>query len=159
MVAAHADGESGHGPAAGRRRPATWSGLLLLGVLGLAACGSAHGEPASPPPAVLQDIPGSPVRRVVLSEQGLASLQLRTGAVQDVGGHPVIPMTAVVYDPKGAPWAYRVVGPRTYVRQPLVIDHVTDGLATLASGFPPGSAVVTVGAPELLGAEYGVGEE
>jgi len=29
----------------------------------------------------------------------------------------------------------------------------------LRSGPPPGTPVVTVGAPELLGAEYGVGEE
>jgi hypothetical protein len=41
----------------------------------------------------------------------------------------------------------------------VVIDQTTAEDAYLSSGPPVGAAVVTVGASELLGAEYGVGGE
>lgn len=130
----------------------------LTGVL-LAGCASDALPPEKPPPATLQPIPGSPLHRVVLTAEGLASLQLETAPVRQVNGHDVVPMTAVVYDPHGAPWTYLVAGPRTYLRAAIVISGVAGGMATLASGPPAGTPIVTVGAPELLGAEYGVGEE
>jgi len=71
----------------------------------------------------------------------------------------VIPVTAVIYDPRGNSWTYTIVGPRAFARQAIVIDHIVGDEAFLRSGPPVGTPVVTVGAPELLGAEYGVGKE
>jgi hypothetical protein len=47
----------------------------------------------------------------------------------------------------------------SYVRRSIAIDHVEGDRAVLRDGPAPGTSVVTVGAPELLGIEYGVGEE
>jgi hypothetical protein len=71
----------------------------------------------------------------------------------------IIPVTAVIYDPDGASWTYTTPADRTYVRVPIVVDHIDGDHAFLASGPPVGTPVVSQGAPELLGVEYGVGEE
>ena len=71
----------------------------------------------------------------------------------------VIPLSAVVYDPQGSSWAYTNPAHLTFQRVPVAIDHITAGIAYFTTGPPAGTALVTVGAPELLGAEYGVGGE
>ena len=71
----------------------------------------------------------------------------------------MIPTAAVIYSPDGAAWTYVAVGPRSYLRHAIVIVRVIGTEALLSSGPAAGTAVVTIGAPELLGAEYGVGEE
>jgi hypothetical protein len=71
----------------------------------------------------------------------------------------MIPTTAVIYSPDGAAWTYVVIAPQSYTRQAIVIDHISGSEAFLSSGPAAGTAVVTIGAPELLGTEYGVGEE
>lgn len=71
----------------------------------------------------------------------------------------VIPLTAVIYDPQGRSWTYVTPAPRTFVRQAITIDHMVGDQVYLRSGPAVGTPVVTVGAAELLGAEYGVGEE
>jgi hypothetical protein len=71
----------------------------------------------------------------------------------------VVPLTAVIYDPEGTAWVYTATAARTFVRTKVVIDHTSSGFAYLSSGPSVGSAAVTIGASELLGAEYGVGGE
>ena len=44
-------------------------------------------------------------------------------------------------------------------RAPITVDRVDGETAYLVKGPAVGTAVVTVGAPELYGAEYGVGGE
>ena len=65
-----------------------------------------------------------------------------------------MPLAAVLYDKNGDSWVYTNPSPLTYVRQPVVIDHVDGDSAVLRSGPPAGTAVVTVGGAELLGTEY-----
>jgi hypothetical protein len=65
----------------------------------------------------------------------------------------------LIYDPQGRAWTYAQVGPLTFVRRAVVVDHVTGEAVYLRAGPRAGTRIVTVGAPELLGAEYGVGEE
>jgi hypothetical protein len=62
----------------------------------------------------------------------------------------------VLYFSDGSTWVYTVAGPRTYVRQRVTIARTTGDTAMLQAGPAPGTAVVTVGAAELLGSETGV---
>jgi hypothetical protein len=68
----------------------------------------------------------------------------------------VIPMAAVLYDEKGATWAYTKLADRTYVRQPVAVARIDGDFGVLTSGPAAGTAVVTLGAAELLGAELGI---
>jgi hypothetical protein len=72
----------------------------------------------------------------------------------------VIPYSAVVYDTDGSTWTYVNTAARTYVREPVTVTAIQDQVALLSAGPPVGTAVVTVGAAELLGTEYNIsGEE
>jgi hypothetical protein len=44
------------------------------------------------------------------------------------------------------------------VRQGVTVQSIRRGVVLLRNGPPGGTPVVTVGAPELLGTEYGVEE-
>ena len=72
----------------------------------------------------------------------------------------VIPYAAVVYDADGEAWAFASPAPLTYKRAPIVVASIKLDSAILTSGPPAGTAVVTVGASELVGMEAGIsGEE
>jgi RND family efflux transporter MFP subunit len=70
----------------------------------------------------------------------------------------VVPWSAVVHDLQGGAWVYVVAGERRYARHRIEVRFVTGSVAALSSGPAPGSLVVTVGAAELFGTEFGVGK-
>ena len=60
----------------------------------------------------------------------------------------------------GLAWTFVRIGPRPYLREPITVAAIEGSVAVLTQGPAPGSSVVTLGAPELLGAEYNIsGEE
>jgi hypothetical protein len=140
--------------------------LVALAVTGtlLAGCSGAGEPPAADyaEPATLETIPGTTVNKVTLTELAARQLGIETTPVTAAPSRKaetVIPLTALVYGPDGAAWTYANTAPLTYVRQPLVIDRIDGDTVLLRSGPPVGTPVVTVGGQELLGTEYGVGEE
>ncbi len=70
----------------------------------------------------------------------------------------VAPYAAVIYGLQGDTWLYTNPEPMTYVREPVTIDYIDGELAVLAEGPPAGTVVVTAGAAELYGTEFGVGK-
>jgi hypothetical protein len=151
-------------------RPPTLALLLVVG-LGLAGCAHAQ-DPAPVQPAQIKLIAGSAdLHWVTLTPGAVADVGIRTVPVRAATtakpGAPrggaraltVIPITAVIYDPQGRSWTYVTPAARTFVRKAITIDHMVGDRVYLRSGPPVGTPVVTVGAAELLGAEYGVGEE
>src|SRR5947208_8284376 len=67
----------------------------------------------------------------------------------------VVPTSAVLYDAKGKTWVYTNPEPLVFVRHAVSIDYIDGDRAVLLDGPASGTAVVTVGAAELLGTEYG----
>lgn len=57
---------------------------------------------------------------------------------------------------QGETWAYTNPEPLVFIRQSIIIDFIEGDLAVLSEGPATGTAVVTVGAAELYGAEVGV---
>ena len=143
------------------RRAVRLGGLLAtLATLASSAGCSRHSADSAPsPPAVLEPASGAGLPTVKLSQAGFHAVRVRTEPVQAAPGGTVIPTTAVIYSPDGAAWTYVAVGPRSYLRHAIVVDRVAGTEAFLSSGPAAGTPVVTIGAPELLGTEYGVGEE
>jgi len=66
-----------------------------------------------------------------------------------------VPAGAVVFDIHGDTWVYLKLAPRTYKRERVLLRHVVEGVAVLASGPPVDAEIVTAGAQELFGAETG----
>lgn len=143
--------------------------VAALVLLGLALVGCSRSEDlgeASDTAARVTKVAGE-ASRVTLTRPAQTALGIRTQRVQEVppgdaGVSPAvqaIPYSAVLYDARGRTWAFTVTGPRTYQRSPITLDHVAEDVAYLRQSLPSSASVVTVGAPELLGAEEGVGGE
>jgi multidrug efflux system membrane fusion protein len=66
-----------------------------------------------------------------------------------------IPAAAIVRDIYGGEWVYRKTAPDTYVRQRIEVANVREGRALLSRGLERGAEVVTDGAAELFGTEFG----
>jgi hypothetical protein len=133
---------------------------LLVGGTLLAGCGprGAQPEAAKEEPSRLEPIDGTDMSRVILTEEAADRLDIQTDAVTqeelDGAEHTVIPYSAVLYDVEGQAFAYTSPEPFTYVRAPLEIDKIDGDVAVLTAGPAVGTAVVTVGAAELYGAEF-----
>ena len=136
---------------------------LIIAALQLSACGRKSAETESEnEPAKVEPIAGTQLSSVTLTEEAVKRLDIQKVAVRDaqLSGkqRKVIPYAAVLYDPEGATWAFTNPEPLLFVRQLNRIDYIKADQAVLLEGPPSGTAVVTVGAAELFGAEIGVGE-
>ena len=70
----------------------------------------------------------------------------------------LIPHAALLYDAHGDTWVYTNPAPLVFVRQHISINYIEGDRVVLFAGPTAGTAVVTVGAAELYGAETGVGK-
>jgi hypothetical protein len=127
-----------------------WAACAVA-VLALAGCGTTSAETNAGPPAKVEAVPGSQVSKVTLTADAVKRVGIKT---EPLGA--TIPLSALLYDKDGKTWTFTSPAPDTYIRQEVTIAKVADQQVTLQTGPPPGTAVVTVGGAELLGAEYGV---
>jgi hypothetical protein len=131
--------------------------IVAASLAGCASTGEVAGPPAS---AKVEAIMGTDLHRVILTQKAADRLGITTELVREspaAGTAVSVPFGAVIYDKDGNAWAYTNPAPLTYVRAKLTIGHVDGVLAELTAGPAAGTPVVTVGAAELVGAEYGVG--
>jgi len=70
----------------------------------------------------------------------------------------VAPWSAVLHDFHGGTWVYEEIAPQTFVRRRVHVRHASGAEAILADGLAPGTLVVTDGAAELFGTEFGFGK-
>ena len=118
----------------------------------LSACGGqipVTGEKVAP--SQLEPIEGTDLSRVILTEKAAERIGVETVAASGTS----VPYAAVIYDIEGNTWIYTSPEPLTFVREPVVIDHIEGDMAVLAEGLPELN-VVTVGVAELWGTETGV---
>ena len=128
-------------------------GLVVLG-LSVSACGGSSETSSPPDPAQITKLAGG-VNRITLTADAAKRIDVTTAPAESDGGSTVIPYAAVLYDPNGQTWTYTSPKPLVYVRADITVDRIDGDRAILAKGPAPGTAVVTVGAPELWGVEYG----
>ncbi|HEX4132745.1 MAG TPA: efflux RND transporter periplasmic adaptor subunit [Pirellulales bacterium] len=67
----------------------------------------------------------------------------------------VVPWSAVIHDIQGGTWLYEQTAEHTFVRRRVQVRQVIDNVAVLDGGAAIGAKVVTAGAIELFGAEFG----
>ena len=144
------------------RRWLVLAGLLAAG-LQLSACTqqTAEADGATNEPATVEHVAGSDVSRLTLTAQAVERLGIETTPVRratvEGQARTVVPYGAVLYDATGATWVYATDEPRSYLRERITVDDIEDGQAVLTDGPAVGTAVVSVGAAELYGTEFGVG--
>lgn len=98
-------------------------------------------------------------------EMSNADLSYRPGqkvsvtlSLKDTEQSLVIPYSSILYDMYGSAWVYQNTEPQVYVRRRVELNYVLDELAILTRGPAIGAKVVSAGAAELFGTEFGVGK-
>ena len=69
-----------------------------------------------------------------------------------------VPWSAVLHDVHGGAWVYENTAPHVFVRRRVEVERVEGASALLARGPAPGARIVTAGAAELFGTEFGAGK-
>ena len=144
-----------------RQHARRWAiALVIPAALALAGCAKAGHDTeakAKAEPARVEKVQGS-ANRVVLTGKAVERLGVTTAPARDAApGRTVVDYSALIYDANGSAAVYTNPEPRVYVRAPVTVDTVQGNQAVLANGPPAGTAVVTVGAPELYGIDTGIG--
>jgi RND family efflux transporter MFP subunit len=70
----------------------------------------------------------------------------------------VVPQAAILHDAFGGTWVYESRGDHVFVRRRVSVVDVVGKMAVLDHGPAPGTRIVTAGAAELFGTEFGVGK-
>lgn len=66
-----------------------------------------------------------------------------------------VPASAILTDINGGEWVYVETAPHQYERRRVEVARIIGGRAMLARGLASGVRVVTAGAAELFGTEFG----
>ena len=69
----------------------------------------------------------------------------------------VVPEAAILYDIHGDTWVYQDLGGHAYVRRRIEVARHAGDRAVVSRGLSEGAKVVTAGAAELFGTEFGAG--
>ena len=67
-----------------------------------------------------------------------------------------VPTSAIVRDIYGGEWVYAKTAPGVFIRQRIEVASTQGDRAILSRGLTPGAEIVTAGAAELFGTEFGV---
>jgi hypothetical protein len=134
-----------------------WRAVLVLACaasIGLSGCAAV--KPAAVPtgeaPASMEKV--GDLNRLTLTDKAVERLGLTTEKVTK-GSALELPYGALIYDAAGKTWVYTSPEPRTYIRAAVTVDRITGDKVQLRTGPAAGTDVVTVGAAELFGAEFG----
>jgi RND family efflux transporter MFP subunit len=132
------------------------------GIGGLAetpgAASERPGTPVAAPPS------GDPLAATVhvyyqvSNEDGALRPGERVGVTLPLRGDDTnltVPRTSVLRDIHGGAWVYEKVADHKYARRRVLVDRVVGDLAVLTTGPKPGAKVVTAGAAEIFGTEFG----
>jgi hypothetical protein len=117
-------------------------------------------KPVVGPPSANPSAASVDVFYEVENEDGALCLGQKVGVTIPLKGSQeslVVPSSAVVHDIEGGTWVYEHVGPQSYARRRVQVRSVVDQDTALESGPPAGARVVTSGAAELFGTEFGIG--
>ena len=132
--------------------------LQLTSGLAVAAGDAAPAVGKKDRPAKVENIEGSKVKRVTVTERAAKRLDIQTAEMGKEGADGLsTPYASILYDISGGTWVYTNPEALTYVRQSVVVQGIKGDKAFLKTGPVAGTKVVTVGVAELYGAEKGVG--
>jgi hypothetical protein len=140
----------------GRERLRGLAAVLLAGLMaGVAGCAEPPAEAKSVSGAATkEEIAGTDLHKMTLTPKAMERLDLATAQVSGGSGGLQVPYAALIYDSAGRTWVYTNPEPRVFVRAEVVVDRIAGDVVRLSKGPAAGTAVATVGAAELFGAEF-----
>lgn len=144
-----------------RRRSASLLPLLLA----LGACTNASTGAAKQLNAyTIEKVAGTDIVRLHLEPKAVERIELRAEPVLELAsggattGSRTIPYGALLYKADGSTFVYTQPEATTFVRHPVTVERVDGDRVVVTNGPAAGTPVVTDGAAELWGVEFGVGK-
>jgi RND family efflux transporter MFP subunit len=110
-----------------------------------------RGDPSTASVELYYALPQSPAP-LRLGERVLVELPLKT---RERG--LALPQASVLYDIHGSTWVYEALGGNTFARRRIEVLRHAGSRVMVGRGIGEGAKVVTTGAPELFGTEFGAG--
>lgn len=98
------------------------------------------------------------IRRVTLSAEANKRLGIVFADVTGSGTRLEAPYNALLYDASGREWVFVSPAPNVYMRTDIKVEQIDGDKVLYSRGPAAGSKVVTMGAAELYGIEFGVGK-
>lgn len=132
--------------------------VVTLAFVAIGACGDGDVTAKSEDPVVVEPIDGTDLGRLTLTASAVERLNIQTTTVASAGSGLVVPSAAVIIDPAGVYWVYTNPEPLVFIRQELQAVREEGRQAFFVAGPGTGTSVVTIGVPELYGAEFGIGK-
>ncbi len=142
----------------GRAGARSWVAAgALVAVATLGACADIESaEEEGYHPAEIEEIPGSDVQRVTLTEDAASRISLEIEPVSAEGGTTTVPYAALVYDGEGGSWVYVEDGALSFVRRAVDVRRVDGDRVVVDDVVTTTDRVATIGATEIYGAELGI---
>lgn len=138
-----------------RLPPLPSAGLALVAfAVAASGCAEVESNVVEVYPYEATEVKGTDLKRVSMTDDTAARIELQTAKVRGNGERKVVPHVALIYNPDGDVFVYTRPEPRTYIRAPVEVRRVAGDRVVLSDGPPSGTDVVTVGAAELLATEY-----
>jgi hypothetical protein len=107
-------------------------------------------------PATVEKNASTGIAKLTVTDRALERLDLKTEIVKPGAGTVIVlPYSALLYDANGKTWVYTSPSPQVFERQEVTVARVEGGVVIATAGPPAGTTIVTVGAAELFGAEFG----
>jgi hypothetical protein len=150
-----------------QRRNLLMMAILLVATPPQIACeqplGATPDAAQSTVSATIEPIEGSDLHRVTLTARAAERMAIKTVRVREAQvsqpgnatPRKVVPYAAVLYGLDNQAWVYTTSTPLVYVRHRIAVDYIDGDDAFLSDGPAVDTAVVTAGAAELFGTEFG----
>jgi hypothetical protein len=140
--------------------------LAIIGALLISGGGTAGDAASGTPPATVEKADGTGRSRLTLISKAVERLGIETTPIRPADaavrtrlpGATVIPYGALLYDADGKTSVYTNPESTVFVRESVTVDDVAGDLVVLSAGPAAGTKVVSVGAVELYGLEFGIGK-
>ena len=130
--------------------------VSLIATVLVAGCGKAPSDAHVIDEPATVEMVGAEIARITLTERAVQRLDIQTAPVRSDDGPLVVPSAAIFVDPDGVFWVYTNPEPLVFLRQEVGLVRQDGEDTFLFKGPAVGTDVVTVGVPELYGAEYGI---
>ncbi|MDH3269213.1 MAG: hypothetical protein OEM46_10205 [Ignavibacteria bacterium] len=134
--------------------------LIILTLFSFYACENNHKKQHTEHPSEVEDIEGTELSEVTLTEKAIERIGLQTSEVTQIHGSPlrlVVPYSSIIYDSYGQVWVYTNPKNRTFIRHKVEVDYIKGDMVYLTDGPPVGTKIISVGVAEVYGAEFEIG--
>jgi len=136
-----------------------WIIVFAAALVALMGCDNdpPKSKAAAPAAASAVAVPGG-VKRITLTDLEVKRLGIAYAEVTKTGNMLTVPYNTLLYDTSGGEWAFSNPEPNIYTRTRLKVVAIEGDKVFLQEGPPMGTKLVTYGAAELYGIEFGVGK-